>query len=73
MVAAPSLSNLQLELLKLFSREVPEQELRDIKLLIANYYAEKASDAMDQLFEKKGWGDEKLKEWENAHLRTPYK
>ncbi len=36
------LTPLQLELLKIFSRNPSEQELLDIKNLIARYYAEKS-------------------------------
>lgn len=43
------LTNLQLELVKLFAQEVPEEDLRNIKQLIANYFAEKAMDMADQV------------------------
>ncbi len=62
---------MQLELLEMFSsRKMTQQELRDIKLLIANYYAQKADEALDQLFEEKGWDvQEKVKEWGQRHDR----
>jgi hypothetical protein len=34
------LSNLQLELLKLYTLNIPEQQLQEIKQLIGNYFAE---------------------------------
>ena len=50
------------------SRKMTQEELRDIKLLIANYYAQKADEALDRLFEEKGWDvQEKVKEWGKSH------
>ncbi|SFQ17335.1 hypothetical protein [Parafilimonas terrae] len=63
----------QLDLLKLFSREMPEENWIEIKTLISKYFAEKASDEMDKLFEENGWGEEKIEEWSKEHMRTPYK
>jgi hypothetical protein len=63
----------QLDLLKLFSREVPEENWIEIKSLISKYFADKASDEMDKLFEQNGWSEEKIEEWSKEHMRTPYK
>ena len=57
------LTNLQLELLKLFSLDLSDDQLIEIKRLIANYFAEKASDEMDKLWEEKGWTNETMDEW----------
>lgn len=46
-----ALTNLQSELLKLYSNSVSEQQLFKIKLLLARYFAEKATDAMDKISE----------------------
>jgi len=67
------LTKLQLELLELFSFETTDEELYDIKTLISKYYADRAKKGMEQLFEEKGWGPEKVEEWKNEHMRTPYK
>jgi hypothetical protein len=57
------LTNLQLELLKLFSLELPEEDLIQIQRLIAGYFADKASDEMDRLWEENGWSDETMVAW----------
>ena len=57
------LTNLQLELLKLFSLELSEEDLIQIQRLIAGYFADKASDEMDRLWEEKGWSDETMEGW----------
>lgn len=57
------LTNLQLELLKLYSLNLSEPQLTDIKRLLARYFAETASDEMDKLWEEKGWTNETMDEW----------
>lgn len=43
----PPLSNVQSEMLKLFSTEIPEKELVEIKDMIARYLPDKARDKAD--------------------------
>lgn len=59
----PPLTNLQIELLKLYSLNLPEESLIDIKRLIAKYFADKASDEMDRLWEENNWSDQTMDEW----------
>lgn len=61
------LSNLQIELLQLYSQEVSEEDLLAIKRLLAKYFADRASDAMDQLWDEKGWTNETMDEWLSAN------
>ena len=63
----------QLELLKMFSIQFPEKVWMDIRDMVAGYFLQKASEEMDALFQEKGWGEEKIKEWTNTHMRTSYK
>lgn len=67
------LSNLQLELLKLFARNVSEKDLIEIKTLIAKYFAKKAMDSADKVWDEKGWTDKDAERMANTHMRTPYK
>ncbi|MEM0994613.1 MAG: hypothetical protein AAGI49_16385 [Bacteroidota bacterium] len=57
------LTNLQIELLKLYSLNLPEESLLEIKRLIARYFADKAADEMDRLWEEKGWNNDTMDEW----------
>lgn len=66
------LSNLQLELLKLFAKNIPEQQLIEIKQLLVQYFAQKATDEMDKLWDERGYTNETMKKWANTHMRTPY-
>ena len=66
------LTNLQLELVKLFAKEVPEEDLQNIKQLIANYFAEKAMDKADKVWDEKGWTTEDAERMIQTKMRTPY-
>ena len=66
------LSNLQLELLKVFSYQLDNQQLVEIKDLLAKYFAKQATLKVDKLWEENNWDNETITEWANEHLRTPY-
>ena len=72
MSTAYKLTNLQLELLKMFKYELPESQIEEIKTLLSKYFAEKATDEMDKLWEQNNWNDETMEDWKNEHLRTKY-
>lgn len=67
------LTNLQLELLKVFSFDISDEQLIEIKSILTQYFAQKVTNDMDTLFEQKGWGIEKIEEWSEEHLRTNHK
>ena len=62
-------SNLQLELLKLYSRNISEQDLEQIKQFLARYFAEKAMDEADRIWTEKNYTAEQILK---THRRTPY-
>ncbi len=64
------LSNLQIELLKLYAHKVSDDELMDIKKMLAEYFARKVDEEMDQLWEKNGWNESKVEEWKKEHARV---
>ncbi len=73
MEASKQLTNLQLELLRVFNAELSDEQLKEIRTLLADYFAKKATTEVDRLFEEKGWGAEKIKEWSQEHMRTEYR
>jgi hypothetical protein len=58
----PPLSNVQIELLRLFSAEIPEKHLLELKTMMASYLLEKAQDTADSIWVERGYSDEKLLE-----------
>ncbi|HYV90245.1 MAG TPA: hypothetical protein VE978_00610 [Chitinophagales bacterium] len=67
------ITNLQQELMKLFSIKLSEQELLEIKELLSNYFAEKLTKQIDSQWKEKGWTNETMEQWLKEHHRTPYK
>jgi len=63
MILDKPLTNLQLELLKLYSMELSEEQLKDVQRLLANYFAKQASDEMDRLWGERGWNGETMEAW----------
>ncbi len=70
MEAVKGLTNFQLELLKMFSVPLKEDQIKEIKALLTRYFADKASEAMDILWEEKNWSDETMRTWAQEHMRT---
>jgi hypothetical protein len=67
------LTNLQLELLKIFSRTVSEKDLLEIKKTLSQYFAKKAINAADKVWDEKGWSKKEAEKILKKHLRTPYR
>jgi hypothetical protein len=72
MVQPQKLTNLQLELVKLFSYKIAENQVLEIKQLLSNYFADKATEEMDRLWDENNWSEETMKKWSNEHLRVVY-
>jgi hypothetical protein len=66
------LNKQQLEILKLFSRELKEEDLLAIKKLIVQYLAQKVTHLADEVWEEKGWSNEDMEKLLQTHQRTPY-
>jgi hypothetical protein len=64
------MSNIQLELLKVYANGVPDSQLHEIKLLLSTYFAEKATEAMDKIWEEKGLTEQDMINWTNEHNRV---
>ncbi len=70
---ATALTNLQLELLKIFSREIPSSDLLELKNILSEFFAKKLVESANQAWKEQGWNEEKTQELLKTHLRTPYK
>jgi len=56
----PPLTNIQLELLKLFSMGVSEEEVREIRRILARFFMQKAVGEATQIWEDRGYTGEQL-------------
>lgn len=69
MEASPALSNIQKELLKLYSNNIKDEQLFEIKLLLGKYFAQKATEAMDEVWEEQKLNKQDMIEWSHEHNR----
>ncbi len=67
------LTNLQLELIQTFSYELPDEQMAEIRQLLAQYFLNKADAEMDRLWQENAWNETTIDEWTKGHDRTPYK
>ncbi|MGB1204016.1 MAG: hypothetical protein ACPG5B_00130 [Chitinophagales bacterium] len=67
-----TLNKHQLEILKLFSRELEDEDLIAIKRLIVKYLADKITKMADEIWEEKNWTNDDMDKLLKTHKRTPY-
>ncbi len=58
-------TNLQLLLLEQFAREVSEEDLKNIRHLIGDYFARRMVKMADDAWVRNGWSNETMEEWLN--------
>jgi len=66
---SPILSNLQIELLKLYANGISDKNLLDIKWMLVQYFADKATEEMDKVWEEKNLTEQDMINWTNEHNR----
>jgi hypothetical protein len=65
MSPARPLSNLQQELLKLYSADISDADLLHIKHYLARYFAFKAIGEADKVWDEKGYTNDTMDQWLN--------
>ena len=66
------LSNIQLEMLKLFADNLPDNELLEIKKLLVEWRFRKLKEAANKVWDEKGMTAEDMESLLHQHERTPY-
>ncbi len=61
----PTLSSLQLELLKVYSFEPTESELLEIKAMLGKYFAQRMTQAVNEAIKTKNITEQDLENWLN--------
>ncbi|MBY0427018.1 MAG: hypothetical protein K2Q22_15395 [Cytophagales bacterium] len=62
-------SNVQLELLRTFSHQLSDADLKDLKLTLARFFAERLIQQADNLYEEKKWNDQEVDRLLNTKIR----
>ncbi|MBR2292024.1 MAG: hypothetical protein IJ868_06920 [Prevotella sp.] len=73
MKQATTLNEAQLSILRLLGRLKTLEQMNELRQIISNYYAQKATEEMDKLWDNGEWDNEKNEAVLKEHLRTPYK
>lgn len=60
-------------MLEMVSRVSSEAEMQDIRRLLGQYFAKRAEDALDRLWDEGTLNENVIEEWKHEHMRTPYK
>ena len=63
----------QIEMLELVSKVNSEREMSDIRRMLGQYFAKRAEDAIDRLWDEGVLNNDVIEGWKNEHMRTPYK
>jgi len=69
MTLQTGLSNVQLELLKTFSHNLNEEDLKELKQLLVHFFAKKAMDEADKIWDEENWNEDKVEDLLNTKLR----
>ena len=62
-------TNVQLELLKTFSHQLPESDLIDLKKTLALFFAEKLIAQADKIWENQNWDNDLVDELLHTKMR----
>lgn len=62
---SPPLTNVQLELLKLYAYDLPEEEMQELKKMLASFFAERIRRRTGKLWREHGYTQEIMKQWLN--------
>jgi hypothetical protein len=68
-----TMSNLQLELLRTFTRQISEDDVLAIRKFLADYFAQKAMDLADSAWDKNNWKNNDTQKLANEHNRISKK
>ena len=63
--AATPLTNLQLELLKVFSYQLPDEELLEIKQMLAQFFAKRLKKGTSKIWKEKNYTQNDMDNWLN--------
>lgn len=62
-----ALSNLQVEILKLYSTDMSEEELNELKDMLAQNYSKKAISESDSIWDERHLSDSDMENWLNGN------
>lgn len=70
---ATTFSPAQQHLLQVMSFVKTDEALEEMKEALANFFAQRAEEEMDKLWDSGVVNDDVINQWLSEHMRTPYK
>ena len=67
------LNDIQIGLLRMFDRKIPDNEVLEIKKVLTKHLSSKLFDEVDRVVEEKGIQESNFSKLESEHLRTKSK
>ena len=67
------MTNLQLELLKMFKYDLSESQMGELREVLSDYFAKKVDAEMEKVCNEKEWSISTIESIANQHTRTSYK
>ena len=68
-----TLHQAKMDLLRVVDRIKTVDEILVIRNVLANYYAQKAEEEMDRLWDNGTINEQVIEQWGKEHMRTPYR
>ena len=62
-------TNVQLELLRTFSHQLSDADLKDLKMTLARFFSERLIQQADKIYDEKKWSDQKVEQLLNTKIR----
>lgn len=63
----------QIEILETMASLKSEEDFIALKRVLSEFFARRADEEMEKLWQSGQWNEQTLKDLRNAHYRTPYK
>lgn len=62
---SPPLTNMQLELLKLYAYDLKEEEMQELKKVLAAFFAQRIRQRTGKIWQERGYTHDTMQQWLN--------
>lgn len=63
------LSNMQVEIVKMFNYDLDPSQIDEIKDILSDYFARKTTEEMDKFMNENELGEKDIESWAEEHIR----
>lgn len=72
MESVGNLSNLQVELLKMFHYNLSDRQLLEVKKVLSDFFTKNLTTEIDKFCDENDWDEKTIESLKDEHLRTKY-